>query len=196
MEGALGEYHRVAPGVPLTSTPMKCFVFGTREQWVDFTRRNTGPDAFWYLKINRGGYTVRDWYVSYYVGEKATLSVAAHEGWHQFASRHFKGRLPPFLEEGIATMFEDLRWTALDGGPGTDLPRWNLLINRDRGRRPAAGRQRRVRVPAGRADPKARRQRRRPERQPDRGVLLPGLGLRHVPVVGRPQQVPPPPCGG
>jgi hypothetical protein len=126
MEGALGEYHKLAPGVPLTSNaPMKCFVFGTRQQWVDFTRRNTGADAYWYLKINRGGYTVRDWYVAYSVGEAATLSVAAHEGWHQFASRHFKGRLPPFLEEGIATMFEDLHW---DG----DLPRWNLTVNRGR----------------------------------------------------------------
>ena len=125
MEGALGEYHQVAPGVPLTDRPMKCFVFGTRAEWVDFTRRHTGADSYWYLKINRGGYTVRDWYVAYNVGEAATLSVAAHEGWHQFASRHFKGRLPPFLEEGIATMFEDLRW---DG----DLPRWRLTANRTR----------------------------------------------------------------
>ena len=125
MEGALGEYHRVAPGVPLTAQPMKCFVFGTREQWVDFTRRHTGAEAYWYLKINRGGYTNRDWYVAYFVGEAATLSVAAHEGLHQFAFRHFAGRLPPFLEEGIATMYEDLRWEG-------DLPRWNLLVNRTR----------------------------------------------------------------
>jgi len=48
--------------------------------------------------------------------------VAAHEGWHQFVNRHFKGRLPPFLEEGIACMFEHVEW---DG----DLPRWNLSIN-------------------------------------------------------------------
>jgi len=131
MEGALGEYHRLAPGVPLTARPMKCFVFGTRDQWVDFTRRHTGADAYWYLKINRGGYTVRDFYVAYNVGEAATLSVAAHEGWHQFASRHFKGRLPPFLEEGIATMFEDLRWTPADAGGG-ELPRWRLTANRTR----------------------------------------------------------------
>jgi hypothetical protein len=129
MEGGLGEYRRLAPGVPLTDHPMKCWVFGSRDQWVDFTRRNTGPDAYWYLKINRGGYTVRDWFVAYNVGAAATLSVAAHEGWHQFASRHFKGRLPPFLEEGIATMFEDLRWETVDG---TDLPRWRLTNNRTR----------------------------------------------------------------
>ena len=125
MEGALGEYHKLAPGVPLSGRPMRCYVFGTRDQWVDFTRRNTGPEAYWYLKINRGGYTVRDWFVAYDVGEASTLSVAAHEGWHQFASRHFKGRLPPFLEEGIATMFEDLRWEPAGVGGSSDLPRWN-----------------------------------------------------------------------
>jgi hypothetical protein len=125
MEGALGEYQRIAPGVPLGEKPMECFVFRNREEWADFTRRHTGADAYIYLQINRGGYTVRDWYVSYFVGQAATLSVAAHEGWHQFASRNFKGRLPPFLEEGIATMFEDLTWEE-------DLPRWNLNMNRSR----------------------------------------------------------------
>jgi hypothetical protein len=125
MEGALGEYQRIAPGVPLKGGPLQCYVFRNREEWSDFTRRHTGVDAYIYLKINRGGYTVRDWYVSYFVGEGATLSVAAHEGWHQFCSRNFKGRLPPFLEEGIATMFEDLEFE-------NDLPRWNLTMNRSR----------------------------------------------------------------
>jgi hypothetical protein len=126
MEGALGEYQRVAPGVPLTNRPMDCYFFRNREEWVDYTRRHTGVDSYIYLKIERGGYTVRDWYCGYYLGSTAaTLSVAAHEGWHQFASRHFKGRLPPFLEEGIATMFEDITWS-------DDLPRWNLAMNRSR----------------------------------------------------------------
>jgi hypothetical protein len=125
MEGALGEYQRIAPGVPLSNKPMQCFVFRNRQEWVYFTRQHTGVDSYIYLQINRGGYTVRDWYVAYNVGEAATLSVAAHEGWHQFVARNFTGRLPPFLEEGIATMFEDLEWD-------NDLPRWNLTMNRSR----------------------------------------------------------------
>jgi hypothetical protein len=125
MEGALGEYQKIAPGVPLTDRRMDCYLFGNKGQWIDFTRRHTGAQAGIYLQINRGGYTIRDWYVSYYVGDAATYSVAAHEGWHQFVSRHFKGRLPPFLEEGIATMFEDIHWK-------DDLPEWNLGINRTR----------------------------------------------------------------
>ena len=125
MEAALKQYQRIAPGVPLTDRPMQCYLFGTRTEWTDFTRRHTGPQANVYLQINRGGYTVRDWYVAYFVGEAATYSVAAHEGWHQFVYRHFKGRLPPFLEEGIATMFEDVNWH-------NDLPYWKLSVNRAR----------------------------------------------------------------
>jgi len=125
MEGALGEYEKIAPGVPVSDKPMDCFVFANRQEWMEFTRQHTGPDSNVYLQINRGGYTIRDWYVAYYVGDAATYSVAAHEGWHQFVSRNFKGRLPPFLEEGIATMFEDVDWR-------TDLPRWNLARNRSR----------------------------------------------------------------
>jgi hypothetical protein len=125
MEAALAEYQKIAPGVPLSNRPMDCYLFGSREQWTDFTRRHTGIDARIYLQITRGGYTVRDWYVAYFVGESATYSVAAHEGWHQFVFRNFKGRLPPFLEEGIATMFEDMHWHH-------DLPQWNLAMNRTR----------------------------------------------------------------
>ncbi len=125
MEGALAEYQKIAPGVPVTDKPMECYLFANRQEWAEFTKKRTGPDAGVYLQINRGGYTIRDWYVAYYVGEAATCSVAAHEGWHQFVSRHFKGRMPPFLEEGISTMFEDIQWK-------DDLPRWNLGVNRNR----------------------------------------------------------------
>lgn len=122
MEGALAQYRRMAPGVPPTDRPMECFIFASRNQWVEFTRQATGVDAAVYLQIIRGGYAVRDWFVAYFLGDMGTYSVAAHEGWHQFVSRHFKGRLPPFLEEGIACMFENVSWS---GGN----PRWNLSIN-------------------------------------------------------------------
>lgn len=125
MEGSLGAYHSMAPDVPLTTYPMECYLFARRDQWAEFTREHTGEMAGLYLQINRGGYTVGDWYVAYYVGEGSTLSVAAHEAWHQYVARHFKGRLPPFLEEGLATMFEGVQFE--DG-----LPKYNLSINQDR----------------------------------------------------------------
>lgn len=129
MESAHEQYRALAPGVPDNNEPMTCFVFGRRKQWEDFTRANTGKDASIYLQISRGGYTIRDWYVSYDIGPTATLSVAAHEGWHQYVARNFRGRLPPFLEEGIATLFERVRWDSAGGQP---LPRWNLTSNPNR----------------------------------------------------------------
>lgn len=126
MEGAYGVYRTLAPTVQPTDHPMRCYMFGTRQEWMDFTRLHTGQDSTVYLQISRGGYTIHDWYVAYYLGgDNSTYSVAAHEGWHQFVARHFKGRLPPFLEEGIACMFEDVEW---DNG----LPRFNLTLNPDR----------------------------------------------------------------
>lgn len=125
MEGALENYRRLTPGIQLTSKPMECYVFARRQQWADFTSQHTGDDAAIYLQINRGGYTVRDWFVAYFIGDVGTFAVAAHEGWHQYVARHFKSRLPPFLEEGMATMFENVSWS-LDG------PRWNMSTNPNR----------------------------------------------------------------
>src|ERR1700722_10825629 len=125
MEGSLEAYHTLAPDVALTSKPMECYIFSKRAQWSEFTVEHTGEMAPMYLKINRGGYTVGDWYVAYYIGESSTLSVTAHEGWHQFCARHFIARLPPFMEEGFATMFEGVKFR-------DDLPTFNLSLNQNR----------------------------------------------------------------
>lgn len=151
VEGALAQYRRLSPPVPAAERsatvaahrsdlsarplsiapshgPLECYLFQTREQWASFTRSRTGADAAVYLQINRGGYTVRDWYVAFFIGDVGTYSVIAHEGWHQYVARHFKSRLPPFLEEGLACMFEEVRW----GGRSGRLPRWSLSRNGSR----------------------------------------------------------------
>jgi len=125
MEGALTEYRQLAPAVKVSDSPMQCYLFSSRAEWEAFTVQLTGPQSSIFLQINRGGYCFGDQYVAYDIGQSSTLSVAAHEGWHQFVARHFTGRLPPFLEEGLATTFETMRWQ--DG-----LPQWNLSINSQR----------------------------------------------------------------
>jgi hypothetical protein len=125
LEGAYAQYHALAPTPMLDDRPMSCFVFAQREEWAEFTARKTGQDAAMYLQIPRGGYTIDDWFVAYSDSDHALFSAAAHEGWHQYVARHFRGRLPPFLEEGVACLFEDVRMN--DG-----LPRWNLAVNPDR----------------------------------------------------------------
>ena len=76
LEGAYAQYQNFAVTTP-SSKPMKCYVFGKRGEWAEFTWRNTGNDAAIYLQITRGGYCIGDWFVSYYVGDHATFSVAA-----------------------------------------------------------------------------------------------------------------------
>lgn len=125
MEGSLTAYNTLAPGTRPSVTPLECYVFAKRFQWEEFTREHTGERAGLYLQINRGGYTLGDWYVAYDIGQDATLSVAAHEGWHQFVARHFRAGLPPFVEEGLATLFEGVQFK--DG-----LPCFNLSINQNR----------------------------------------------------------------
>lgn len=125
MEGALDQYRALAPDIPLTDHAMDCYVFGTRGEWAAFTKSHAGQDSEIYLRVNRGGYTIGDWYVAYWIGDTATYSVAAHEGWHQYVARHLKGRLPPFLEEGMACLFEQVQWEG-------EVPRWNLSRNYSR----------------------------------------------------------------
>ena len=125
MEGAFLMYCQVTPDVKISDRPLDCYMFRSRSEWDVYTQRYGGSDARVYLQIRSGGYTVRDRYVAYYIGREGTFSVAAHEGWHQFAGRHFKGRMPPFLEEGLACMFESISWKG-------ELPRWNLSVNAPR----------------------------------------------------------------
>lgn len=126
LEAGYHQYQQFTPGIDLSNKPMDCYIFANREQWADFTAKNTGATAKVYLQINRGGYTVRDWFVAYELpGRQRTYSVVAHEGFHQFVSRNYIGRLPPFLEEGLACMFEDVDYDRA-------LPRFNLSVNRSR----------------------------------------------------------------
>lgn len=125
MEGALVQYHSLAPGVPLGTRPMECYLFAKRAEWVAFTRIHTGVDSAIYLQVNRGGYTVGDRFVAYWLGDPTTWSVAAHEGWHQYVARNLAGRLPPFLEEGLACLFEQVRWKG-------EIAEWNLTQNHAR----------------------------------------------------------------
>lgn len=127
MEGAYQQYTTLAPGVPQSRATMNVYLFSRRAQWAAFTSLNTGEDAKTYLQVNRGGYTVNDWFAVAWIGDVGTWNVMSHEGWHQFVGRHFAGRLPPFLEEGIACLFETVRW---EGG----LPQWNLTQNPTRQR--------------------------------------------------------------
>jgi hypothetical protein len=122
MEGALPQYAALGGGIKPGQKPMVCYLFANRPQWANQTRESAGENAKLYLQVNRGGYTYNDVYVAFFLGEAGTYSVTAHEGFHQYAARNLTDRVLPFLEEGIACMFEQVKWE--DG-----LPRWDLRVN-------------------------------------------------------------------
>ena len=106
MESAHSAYQSQLPEPIETKTHFVTYLFADRVQWEEFTKKFAGPNAHIYLKIKKGAYYLNGACVAYNIGRTRTFSVLAHEGWHQFNSKHFAYRLPSWLDEGVATLFE------------------------------------------------------------------------------------------
>jgi hypothetical protein len=126
LETAFAEYARLMP-TPTGDFPrLPVYLFDTREEWARFTRRFSPADAQTYLHIHAGGYT--DYRtaaaVAFDLGRDHTLSLLAHEGFHQYVARYRPLPLPAWLNEGLACQFETF---ALDGARPVFTPRRNLV---------------------------------------------------------------------
>ena len=106
IESAYKAYNRQLPGPIETKTKFTIYLFADRRQWEDFTNNFAGEQAEIFRRIKAGAYCHNGACVAYDIGIERTFSVLAHEGWHQFSSRHFKFRLPSWLDEGVAMLFE------------------------------------------------------------------------------------------
>ncbi|MHC4158751.1 MAG: hypothetical protein ACYSSO_06700 [Planctomycetota bacterium] len=106
MESAYRGYNDQLPQPIETTAKLKIYLFSERQQWEDFTKTFAGPQAPIYCKIKAGAYYLNDACVAYNIGRERTFSALGHEGWHQFNKRHFRFRLPSWLDEGIAMLFE------------------------------------------------------------------------------------------
>ena len=110
VESCYSSYNKQLPKPMDTKTKLLVYLFSTRKQWEDFTKKFTGRQAEMYCKIKAGAYYLNGACVAYNIGRERTFSVLGHEGWHQFNSRLFKYRLPSWLDEGIAMLFEASRY--------------------------------------------------------------------------------------
>ena len=110
MESAYRGYQRQLPKPIETRTRFRIYLFAERRQWEDFTKTFAGRQAPLYCKQEVGAYYLKGACVTYNIGRERTFSNLGHEGWHQFNSRHFKFRLPTWLDEGIAMLFETSRY--------------------------------------------------------------------------------------
>jgi hypothetical protein len=106
VESAYRGYQSQLPRPIETSTPFTLHIFANRQQWETYTKDFTGPQYPLYLKIKAGAYYLNGDCVAYNIGRERTFATIGHEGWHQFNSRLFKYRLPSWLDEGVAMMFE------------------------------------------------------------------------------------------
>jgi len=89
-----------------TRTKFTIYLFADRSQWEDFTKSFAGEQARMFCKIKAGAYYHNGACVVYDIGRERTFSAIGHEGWHQFNGRCFKFRLPSWLDEGVAMLFE------------------------------------------------------------------------------------------
>ena len=106
MESVYRAYNSQLPGPIETQNKLTIYLFAGRGQWEDFTRDFAGQQAQMFCRIKAGAYYHNGACVAYDIGPQRTLSVLGHEGWHQFNGRHFKFRLPSWLDEGVAMLFE------------------------------------------------------------------------------------------
>ena len=109
VESAYRSYNNQLPKPIETTTRFTVYLLADREQWDDFTKTFAGRQAPLLCKIKAGAYYLNGACVVYNIGRERTFSALGHEGWHQFNSRHFKFRLPSWLDEGIAMLFETNR---------------------------------------------------------------------------------------
>ncbi len=138
IESAYGGYNNQLPRPIDTASPFPIYLFADRRQWEDFTHSFAGEQAAIFCKIRTGAYYLNGACVVYDIGPKRTLSALGHEGWHQFNSRHFKYRLPSWLDEGVAMLFET---SVSEGGlfrfdPSANLQRLGALKDTLRGGKP------------------------------------------------------------
>ncbi|MBN2181409.1 MAG: hypothetical protein JW715_05810 [Sedimentisphaerales bacterium] len=106
IETAYRAYNSQLPKSIETSAKFPIFLFAKRTQWEHFTWSFAGEHAEVFCKIKAGAYCHNDACVAYDIGQERTFLAIGHEGWHQFNGRVFKYRLPSWLDEGVAMLFE------------------------------------------------------------------------------------------
>lgn len=124
LETTFAEYRRLMPPPEGRPGKLETYLFDTREQWAAFTRRFVPQRAHIYLHIKAGGYVDHQTAtaVIWDLGRDTTLSLLAHEGFHQYVAKFFPEPVVPWLNEGLAT-----QWEAFDlkAGRPTFTPRLN-----------------------------------------------------------------------
>jgi len=113
LEAAHANYRALTglgPAPPARRMPV--YMMGSRAEWAALTRSVVGSQWGVYSSIEAGGYCHRGVGVFWDIGGISSMSIAAHEGLHQFLYHRLADRLPMWAEEGLAASAEGYQ---LDG---------------------------------------------------------------------------------
>ena len=113
MENGFAFYRSLVPPSRESNRRMQVYLFATRPQWVQFTKRFTGPRAVSFLRIRNGGYSERGVTAIKFVSHQTTFPLMAHEGFHQYLYHHVGRWAPAWLNEGLAVACEGQRWNGM-----------------------------------------------------------------------------------
>jgi len=112
LESCWDAYAELLPSQTQPTEPLKTYLFQGRAEWEAFTDDFAPARADVYKKIRSGGYSERGTTVSHYSTISATLSILAHEGFHQYLELTRGRNIPPWLNEGLACNFESFELDA------------------------------------------------------------------------------------
>jgi len=106
LEAAHEHYQKLTGLAPEPSAkPLEVYMLSSRQEWTHLTTHIVGQDAP-HLSIVAGGYCHKGVGIYWDLRNRATLSIAAHEGLHQFLHHRMRHRLPLSIEEGLAVSAE------------------------------------------------------------------------------------------
>ncbi len=104
---------------------MTVYLMSSRQEWSNLTEHVIGRT----IPLQAGGYCYEETCFFWDIGLRGTLSVAAHEGFHQFFRHQMEHQLPMWLEEGLCTLAEgfQLRGEGVVFTPNDNPGRFNNL---------------------------------------------------------------------
>jgi hypothetical protein len=106
LESCWAAYAELVPCDTAPDHRLQTYLFQERWQWERFTEEFAPNRSDTYKRIRSGGYSERGITVSHYGSRRTTLSTLAHEGLHQYLEITRGGRIPAWINEGLATRFE------------------------------------------------------------------------------------------
>lgn len=128
MEAAVKNYTTAFTALAQPKSRLDMYVMATRPQWQKLTLMELGERGRQLIGIARGGFSIGGRAFLFDIGSADTMSIACHEGWHQYSQRNFAEALPVWAEEGCATFMEGHRWRA----GGVIFSGWNNAERFDR----------------------------------------------------------------